>query len=267
MPSLREIQLTMLKAILNRDDADAAAHIVTGGIAPANRIAIYRHTFESSLTKALRLAFPAVDKLVGTEFFDGAAMQFIHERPPHSGYLDEYGGEFADFLEAFPPAFSLKYLADVARLEWAINRAIHAADARALEVSSLTKFDDAAHERLRFTPHPSLGLLRLDWPADVIWRAVLDDDDAALGALELVRGPIALIVQRSEEGIDVSRVSDSAWRFTYDLCGGRPLGDVIEAHPEVEAPIMLAELLSNGRFAGCELPADRDGTYAEEVAP
>jgi len=40
--------------------------------------------------------------------------------------LAEYGDGFADFLAGFAPAQSLPYLADVARLEWAINAAYHA---------------------------------------------------------------------------------------------------------------------------------------------
>jgi hypothetical protein len=47
----------------------------------AERLDIYRNTFLLTLTKALRLCFPVVQKLVGDEFFEGAAQVFIAGQP------------------------------------------------------------------------------------------------------------------------------------------------------------------------------------------
>ena len=55
---------------------------------------------------------------------------------------------FPEFLARFPPAASLAYIADVARLEWAVNRALHAPDAAPLDVARLA---DRAGGR---GPHP-----------------------------------------------------------------------------------------------------------------
>ena len=54
-------------------------------------------------------------------FFGEAARQYIVGHPSLSGDLNDYGGEFAQFLAAYPHAADLPYLPDVARLEWAIN--------------------------------------------------------------------------------------------------------------------------------------------------
>jgi len=75
--------------------------------------------------------------LVGEEFFEGAAQFFIAEHPPRAAWLDQFGGEFPDFLRAFPQAKSIVYLGDVAELEWAVNSALHAADVAQLDVAAL----------------------------------------------------------------------------------------------------------------------------------
>src|SRR2546425_12390395 len=137
MPSLRELQHAVRMSLVEREDSVAASYIVDDGLAPERRLSVYRNTFASNLASALRLSYPAVHRLVGDEFFEGAARIFVHERPPASAYLDEYGAEFAEFLARFPPAASLAYLADVARLEWAANRALHAPDEEPLDVTRL----------------------------------------------------------------------------------------------------------------------------------
>ena len=47
------------------------------GSTAAERLDVYRNTFLSSLTTALRISYPAVHRLVGGEFFEGAAQSFI----------------------------------------------------------------------------------------------------------------------------------------------------------------------------------------------
>lgn len=85
MPSLRELQDAVRRAIVERDDLDAVASIVASGIAPQGRLSVYRNTFASTLIRALRLSYPAVDRLVGAAFFDGAALD--HRRAGYRGRI------------------------------------------------------------------------------------------------------------------------------------------------------------------------------------
>lgn len=265
MPSLHEIQQAMQDAILGRNATGIAGHIDGRQIAAEARLAIYRNTYTATLTRALRLTYPAVDRLVGSEFFDGAAMDFVHGRPPSSAWLDDYGAAFADFLGGFAPAASLPYLADVARLEWAVSRAIHAAGCTPLSIAAIAACDAADHVRIRFTPDPSLSLIRASHPADRIWRAVIDEDDAAMAAIDLADGSSYLRVQRREHGVDVDRLDPTAWAFTDALCGGQPLGSALAAHPALDASHLLADLLMRGCFTDFSLAPETDGTGIPEV--
>lgn len=252
-PTLLELQRAVYRSLAQgADDADSVP-VIPDRMNPAERLSIYRNTFRSVLTKALRLSYPAIHRLVGAEFFEAAARGFIEEQPPQSAYLDEYGADFSEFLEQFPPAVTLSYLPDVARLEWAVNRALHAPDEAPLDVGRLAELKEADRGRVCFTPHPSLALIRADAPADLIWRAVLEQDDAALAAIDLTAGPVWLLVQRSAAGVSVTRMSETAWRFTAGLRAGRPLHLVIDEAPGVEAEALLADHLAAGRFIGFSL--------------
>src|SRR3989454_10050363 len=153
--------------LLEEDDAVCGA-VVDDGFAPAERLRIYRNTCRSTLIEALRMTYPAVERLVGRDFFDMAAARYAGTHPPQSGYLNEYGGEFADFLAAFGPAGELPYLADVARFEWALGVAANAADAPLLDPLTLAAVDPQRHAAVRFEPQPSGCLLTLAYPAGQI---------------------------------------------------------------------------------------------------
>lgn len=253
MPTLLEIERAVYRSLVEHDDQAAVRLILADGLAPEARLNVYRNTFIGTLTTALRLSFPAVHRLVGAAFFESAARIFIEEEPPQSAYLDEYGEAFPEFLAQFAPAASLPYLPGIARLEWAVSGALHALDAEAVDVGRLAAIEPADRGRISFTPHPSVGLVQADYPVDDIWRAVLAQDDAAMAAIDLGSGPVWLLVQRRESGVDVMRMSEPVWRFTTELCASRPLNAAIDAVPEVDAAISLAEHLAAGRFVGFEL--------------
>jgi hypothetical protein len=232
-----------------------------GAQGPANeRIAIYRNTVFSTLVNALRLSYPAVQRLVGAEFFEGAVRQFVPQHAPGSACLNEYGAEFAEFLAQFPPASTLPYIADVARLEWAVNRALHAPDIPALDVLRFKSLSESELATVRFAPHPSLSLLPLKFPADAIWRAVLDQDAKAMAAIDLNSGSVFLQVQREPGGVQVRRMSLSAWQFTAALVCGKPLFEAIgegsqESGSEINS--LLADHLTSGRFIDISWTGER----------
>lgn len=208
MPTLREIQHAFGAAVFGEDER-IVGHVIDDGIAAAARVRVYRNTVISVLTDALRLSYPAVDRLVGDEFFDAAAAAFIRQQPPTSAYLTEFGGGFADFLESFAPAQALAYLPDVARFEWALNVAANAPDMPALDPARLAAIDPDAHGSVRFAPHPSLSLLRLDHPAHMIADAVIAHDEAALAAIDVSAGPVWLTIHRGHDGIEAHQLTES----------------------------------------------------------
>jgi len=263
MLALREVQQAVYLSLVAHDDDRAGACIRADGVAAAARLSIYRNTFIGTLTNALRLSYPAVHRLVGAEFFEAAARKFIEHAPPRSAYLDEYGVAFPAFLVQFPAAASVVYLADVARLEWAVNRALHAADARPLDTIALLDVPQEDHPRVRFVPHPCIGLVRASYPVDTIWRAVLAQDDAALGAIDLCDAPAWLLVQRLATGADVKRLSESAWRLMEALCEGRSLHAAVDVASGIDASVVLGRASRSGGFVAFSL-TEREPAHESE---
>ena len=171
MPALHEVQAAFRRAILTGDTDTFCALVAADGLAPEERLGVYRNNVFASLTAVLRETFPAVCRLVDEHFFAYAAHEFICRHPPECAVLAEYGGRFPDFLAAFAPCRELVYLADVARLEWLMKVAANAAHAD--PIAAMTLGDVAAEDapRLTLQLHPSFGFVASRWPIDRIWRA------------------------------------------------------------------------------------------------
>jgi hypothetical protein len=253
-PSLLDTQRAMLRAIANGETQQFAALVIGDGIAAEARLAIHRNTAINTLVKTLRLSHPAVHRLVGGEFFEAAAQVFLEQHWPGAALLDAFGADFAGFLVDFEPAASLPYLGDVARLEWAVHRALHARQSLPLDPVRLVDIAQQDCGQLRFLADPSLGFVGVDWPVDAIWRAVIDEDERALAQIDPQPQRLWLLVQRADSvGARVQRVSEAHWRFARHLCAGMCLQEAIDSARgqgvEPAADRMLAQLLADGRFA------------------
>nr|WP_244745248.1 DNA-binding domain-containing protein [Paraburkholderia terricola] len=262
-PTLHDLQCAVRRDLLGLADGDAAAYVIADGLAPQARLAIYRNTANSTLLTALRLTYPAVRALVGDEFFEGAARLFIEQCPPSSAHLDSYGDRFADFLARMPEAASLVYLPDTARLEWAVNEALHAADATPLDLRRLEQLDEAGMQAVRFLPSPAIRMMESAFPIDAIWHAVLSRDDSALADIDLAADPVCLSIQRAPSGVDVNRMTKGQYRFTAALLAGRPLHDALADAPDAETSVWLAHLLVSGCFVDIRLSNEASSRTAE----
>jgi hypothetical protein len=213
-------------------------------------LSIYYNTSRTALTNALRLNFPAVERLVGENFFTAAADTFITRERPQTAWLDLYGEGFPEFLQGFKPAAALVYLPDVARLERAVGQALHAPDTKSLEHSQLLDIEPPYQGRVCFTPHPSVSLVPSPYPVDAIWRAVLARDDVALAAIKLSSGAVRLLVERRAGEIEVTRLDERRWKFAEALFAGDSLSTALTVADNPDAAVWLAAHLAAGHLSG-----------------
>lgn len=242
MSGLAALQRGFRDALLH--DAPVPAEILGGLVPAAARVGVYRNNVFGNLTAALRLTYPAVNRLVGEAFFAAAAARFIPDAPPASPDLYEYGAGFAAFLAGFPPAASLPWLPDMARLEWAVCRAIHADPLPPLDPARLAGLADAV-----FIPHPTLTLLDPEAPVRAIWQAVLAGDDAALAAIDPA-GPGENLAVLAQDGLPMVRpLSAAEATLAAALVGGAQLSAALALVAPEDAAASFAALLGDGFFA------------------
>lgn len=177
-PPLRELQQGFAAAVLGGDDG-VAAWVDGAGLEPTARLRIYENAIAATLIAALRTSYPGVLALVGEDFFDTMAARYRHQHPSTSGNLQQFGAALADFIAGMPEVRKLRYLPDVARMEWCRQSAALAADATAVDAPRCAEVAAAAPEHLRLRLHPSVHLLRSAYAVLSLWQWCQSPSDAA----------------------------------------------------------------------------------------
>ncbi len=248
MPALHDLQCGFAAAIFGEGDEPFANKVRDGRFPGTRLVQIYRNNTFASLTAALEAVYPVVTRLVGGDFFRHAADRYIHAHPSTSGNLHDFGGRFAAFLATFPPAATLRYLPDVARLEWACHRVFHAADHPPLPLDQLAAVSPAQHGQLVFGLHPATRLLESDYPVLRIWQA--NQPDAAEEQIDLSVGGDRLLVFRRDLEIEFKRLSSGEFILLRAFSLERRFAEASAAALEEEPRLDLAETLRHHGLLG-----------------
>jgi hypothetical protein len=245
--ALPELQAAFAAHLAGVHRPDLIAEILPAG----RRLAIHRHHVRDSLVTALAATFPTVQAVVGVDFFRGVVRAFIDRSPPTQPVLSEYGADFADFIAGHGPAHDLPYLADVARLDWALNLAFHApADGR-VTAADLAALPAERLPSVRLALAPGTVLIASPYPLDCIWAA--SQPGAPADAVDLNRGGVRLLVLRRPDDAAFVGLSKSEAAFVAGLAEGGPLDEAAiaadRAAPGFDLSASFARLLGLGAFA------------------
>ncbi|MCW2306078.1 HvfC/BufC N-terminal domain-containing protein [Rhodobium gokarnense] len=227
-------------------DPDRSAPAGLG--ARPTRLSIHRNNVVSGLVDHLAAILPAASRIVGEDFFRAAAGVFVRAAPPSSPLMFAYGAGFPMFLEGFPPAKGVAYLADVARLEWAVYDALHAADAAPLDPNALADVPPEGLDSVRFRFHPATRVIVSGYPVVSLFRANRGADPD--GPLKLSAEGEGALVTRPEVEVAVHAVSPATAAFFAALQDGAPLGPAaaagLQADPAFDLAASLSLLLTTG---------------------
>lgn len=235
-----------------------ASHPIPLGLAdgdgrPAGRrYAVYRNNIAVSLREALETGFPAVRGLIGEENFGNIAGVFLRQQPPSGPLMMHYGAGFPEFLENFPPLQHLGYIGDVARIDLAMRRAYHAADAAGFDPAVLQGLEEAQLDRARLRLAPATQLLRSRWPALSIWRYTLRPDQPKPQAR-----PEDVLITRPEFDPDAHLLPPGGGAFVEALTQNAPFGAALAAAGDgFDLPATLGLLLQTSALCALDLEGE-----------
>jgi Putative DNA-binding domain len=236
-----------------RDGIVASDEAILSAFEPGNlteqkRLNIYRNNVFSNYRSALEAIYPAIFSLVGADYFRAAAYRYVEHYPSFSGDIHHYGEQFAKLLESLPGAADLAYLPDVARLEWAIHAAFHAADCERLDLSRLQSIVPDDYSKLRFALNPAARLLKSDFPIRKIWQVNLPDYQGDQH-VDLSEGGENLLIMRRNFVMEVEAISSTEAVALDSFKRGETFDQALDAalciDPKFEAGLFLQRYISN----------------------
>lgn len=213
------------------------------------RFNVYRNNVTTSLIAALEQGFPAIARLLGAQNFAGLARAFVQANPPASRLMMHYGAGFPEFLEHTAARAQMGYLGDVARLELALRRSYHAADAAPLDPATLGDIPPARLDATIFTLAPAVELIRSPWPLHAIWTYALVPDSPK-------PAPQAQDVLITRPGFDpvAQPLPPGGAAFVAALIAGASLGAAHEAAlaeaADFDPTTILGLLIAGGALTG-----------------
>ncbi len=238
-------QAGFARAILDPDAVVPAGLANPDGAAATKRFDVYRNNVVGSLVGVLESVFPVVRKLLGDKFFNAMAGVHARECPPRSPLLMFYGEDMPAFLERFQPTAHLRYLPDVARLELAMRRSYHAADAEPVAPEAIGALAPAQLMNARLAFAPAVNMVRSRWPIHGIWRA-----NTAEGAPKPEARGEDVLVTRREFDPEPALLPPGGAAFVAALQAGGRIADAVDAGldaaPEFDLASVLGILIGGG---------------------
>ncbi len=152
---------------------------------------VYQANAHAGAARALASAFPTVRALVGEASFEAMARAYWHACPPVRGDLSWLGEGLPEFIDTAECLADEPYLADSARLDWALHRCEAAADTDPAGLASLSALADAPPDKLRLWLAPGARLIRSAHPIVAVWKAHQALSDGAVDPFAPVREAFA----------------------------------------------------------------------------
>lgn len=254
MPTLRDLQAAFAGHICGEDQPGLEAVVVGDTIGAAARLRVHRHHVGRSLIAALAATFPTVRAVVGEEFFRTMAQAFIARDLPRQPVLTEYGETFPAFVASYEAAASLPYLADVGRLDWALNVAFHTSPAACLTAADLAPLPAAEVVDLSLELAAGATVIQSTYPVDRIWR--ISQSQASGEIVDLGEGGACLLVLRRADDAFFVSLDPAEAAFLSAVANGRTLEGAARAGFQIASAFNLsttfARLLALQAFAALQ---------------
>jgi hypothetical protein len=221
----------------------------------------YRANAGALAEKVLAAAFPTVVLLIGPDAATGLARACWRASPPVRGDMAQWGEGVPAFIAADPQLASEPYLADVARLDWAVHQAEMTADVAAPAGLELLAQSDPATLTLVLAPgstlvssaHPIATIWQVHRPAPAgpVGEHGADRFAPVRAAFAAGTGEHALVVRGNGEWrASVLSLPAPGAAFTAAVLAGRSLDEALdEAGDGFAFEPWLVDMLQQGRIA------------------
>jgi hypothetical protein len=219
MHDLRQLQQSFCKNIFH--EANDLAFIKSGYA--QERFDVYRQTIFHNMVNALRITYPGVWKLLGAECANCAAHAYFQTKHlPRTGCLDDFGGDFPDFLGSLSELSALPYLRDYAHYEWLRHLAYIAPDAQAISPSDVMNMpeDQIDHVKCHFCP--CVYMVQSPYPLFDIHQVVQEDSATAI---TLKREEAFGVISRQDNDVHTYWIPKDYWCFIKTLSEGQTFSE------------------------------------------
>jgi hypothetical protein len=203
-------------------------------LAATERLDIYANMYFFRLRDALAEDYPVVLAALGPDRFHNLVTDYLLRHPSEHPSLRHLGRHLPGFIHTHALGRELRYLADLARLDWARVEVFDAPDATTITRDDLARLRPEQAGEARFALIPACDILRFEYDVARLWKTLKERDAAPAGPDAAVRRPARLRVWRKDlvvyhqsidedeaDCLDLLRAGEPLGRMAQQLAAGR----------------------------------------------
>ena len=222
-PSLKETQQAFAKSILTGDTQPS------GGLEHGERLHVYVDGFLARLYEAMEETYPTLYRVLGHERSVDLVDQYIRTFPPSRPNINLAGEQLSSYLLTHPTSKEHPYLPDLARFEWLLALAFHAAERSPISPGDLQNLSSEKWSDMVLEFQPHLYPFASSWPVYSLWKSRKNDD--AEFTLPKSQAACRLILFRRGYELMTSEIDENEHSLLIQLKDGKTLGEVCENLP------------------------------------
>jgi hypothetical protein len=190
----------------------------------------YRANGHALAKRSLHAAYPVIEQMMGSDNFAALSRDFWHRHPPTRGDLAHWGDALPAFLASSEALADTPYLADVARVEWALHLAASAADA-VVDPASFARLSEPDATGLALTLSPGTVLVSSRYPVASLVLSHRQEHPSLKQAAERLRDavPETALVWRQGFQPRLAPVNSAAAALLSALLQGLDLPTALDA--------------------------------------
>ncbi|MDA0902407.1 MAG: DNA-binding domain-containing protein [Proteobacteria bacterium] len=241
MSSLIEMQRNLADYIYDKSKAQIIEQINTDNISKERRLKVYHNNVIGSFDDVLADVYTTVKRLVGDDYFNGLAARYHQTYRSKSGNMNEYGVNFAQFIQSLTPEHKLLYLTDIAKLEWLFHDIYFAADtSKTMDLEALQALKEDQYFNISFEIHPSCAFLESQYPIHSIYNSVnseqkinIDEHDKEI-----------VLLERCLFDVNIHKLSELEYLFLQEIKQGKTIYNIYEALIEKDPQFDIGSLIN-----------------------
>jgi hypothetical protein len=150
---------------------------------------VYQANGHALAERALRVAYPVLEQMLGKESFEQLARAFWHAYPPVLGDITMWGAQLTEFVSQSAQLRDEAYLPDVAKSEWALHVCASAPD-RGTDINSLSLLTTENPQTLGLVLASGLITISSLWPLASLMLAHLERNPQFEELGQQLRNPV-----------------------------------------------------------------------------
>lgn len=233
--NLKELQHHFSQSLLYQTSEISLQLKTKSGFSADQLVQIHRNNFIISVTESLKNTFKYTEQLVGDEFFEIVARQFILQQPPTTNNIIIYGELFPSYLASLPQLIEMPYISEMARFEWLYDQSQNLPlQEMTFDVQILQQVDPEKFGSLQFSIVSHCSIFTSQQNIHLLLQMIINND---LKQVDLIKPCYLLLQKHPNFHIEIIEISKEQWQLIQQLQQQRTL--------EALQPSALQEQLSH----------------------